>query len=163
MNGTGFANRTGMYGLFDISASGMAAARVRMDVAAANIANQDALRDSSGKVNPYRRREVMLAPGMKGEGLDGANGAQGAGGTRSFGVHVAEISIDRSTPQPAEYDPGNPNAYTSGPYKGWVATTGVNPIVEQVNAMEAARAYEANVMSAETTKQMIAASLRLLA
>ena len=34
---------------------------------------------------------------------------------------------------------------------------------EQINAMEAARAYEANVMAAEATKAMTAQALRLLA
>jgi len=39
----------------------------------------------------------------------------------------------------------------------------VNPVVEQINALEASRAYEANVVAAEATKSMMAQALRLLA
>ena len=43
---------------FDICASGMSAQRVRMDVAAENIANMNATRTESG--GTYRRKEVVL-------------------------------------------------------------------------------------------------------
>jgi flagellar basal-body rod protein FlgC len=148
-----------VYGLFDISTSGMIAQRVRLEAASANLANQDSVLDSSGKINPYRRREVMLAPGLD----RGAVSAQRGDGTRSFGVHVAQIAIDQSPPQPQKYEPTSPLAYTDGPYQGYVAETGVNPVVEQVNALEAVRAYEANISAAEATKQMVASALRLLA
>ena len=45
-------------GSFDISASGMSAQRVRMDIAAENIANMDTTRTESG--GPYRRKNVLL-------------------------------------------------------------------------------------------------------
>jgi len=137
----------------------MVAQRVRLEAVSANLANKDTLLDSQGRVSPYRRREVMFAPGLG----KGAKGARGAEGERSFGVHVAEIAVDTSEPQVGVWDPTSPYAYKDGPNKGYVATTGINPVVETVNAMEAVRAYEANVMAAETTKQMISATLRLLA
>ncbi|MBY0308917.1 MAG: flagellar basal body rod protein FlgC [Phycisphaerales bacterium] len=145
-----------MYGLFDISTSGMVAQRVRLEAASANLANKDSLYDSQGRLNPYKRREVVLAPG-------GADSAQGPPDRRIFGVRVAEIAIDESATQAGRYDPGSPVAYKDGPLKGYVAQTGVNPVVEQVNALEAVRAYEANVSAAEATKQMVASALRLLA
>ncbi len=39
----------------------------------------------------------------------------------------------------------------------------IDPTTEQVNAMEAMRAYEANVMAAEATKSMLGLALQLLA
>lgn len=147
-----------MYGLFDISTSGMVAQRVRLEAASANLANQDSLLDSKGNLAPYRRREVMLAAGTK-----GAGGAGNAQGQRSFGVHIAQIAIDQSAAQAGKYDPTNPYAYKDGPFKGYVAQTGIDPTVELVNSMEAVRAYEANVTAAESTKQMVASALRLLA
>ncbi|HYD00944.1 MAG TPA: flagellar basal body rod protein FlgC [Phycisphaerales bacterium] len=144
-----------MYGLLDVSTSGMVAQRVRLEAASANLANQDSLLDSKGNVAPYRRREVMLAAGR----ADGAADAQG----RTFGVHIAQVAVEQSDAKPVKYDPTSPYAYKDGPYKGYVATTGINPVVEHVNALEAARAYEANVMAAEATKQMVAAALRLIA
>jgi flagellar basal body rod protein FlgC len=39
----------------------------------------------------------------------------------------------------------------------------ISPVIEQMNAMEAARAYEANLAAAEATKTMMAQALRLVA
>ena len=44
-----------------------------------------------------------------------------------------------------------------------MAETNVNTVVEQINAVEASRAYEANVAAAEAIKQMTAQALRLIA
>ena len=46
---------------------------------------------------------------------------------------------------------------------GRITFTNINPVVEQINAMEASRAYEANIAAAEATKTMISQALRLLA
>ena len=46
---------------------------------------------------------------------------------------------------------------------GYVYYPNVDPVIEQMNAMVAARAYEANVTAAEATKSMMLTSLRLLA
>lgn len=143
-----------MYGSLDISTSGMIAQRTRMASIAANIANYDSLVDASGQVNPYRRRHVHLAPGDP-----AARHAEG----RRFGVHVAAVEIDRSPVQPREYNPSHPLAYKDGPFAGYVPTTGINPSVEWINALEASRAYEANVAAAEASKAMTTQALRLLA
>ena len=39
----------------------------------------------------------------------------------------------------------------------------INPVIEQMNAMEAARSYEANISAVEATKSMLSAALRILA
>jgi flagellar basal-body rod protein FlgC len=143
-----------MYGMLDISTSGMIAQRQRLDVISSNLANQNALFDANGQLNPYRRRSALFAPGNP-----SATTAQG----RKFGVHVAKIDVDSAPVQPRVFDPDSPQAFKSGPFKGYVAETGVNSTVENVNALEAMRAYEANVMAAEATKQMMASALRLIA
>lgn len=143
-----------MYGMLDISTSGMIAQRTRLEVIQANIANQDTIRDTTGKINPYRRRIATLAPGDP--------GAVGES-SRSFGVHVQEIMFDPSPARPGRYAPGHPDAWTEGPYAGYIARTNIDPVTEQINALEAQRAYEANVAAAEATKQMIGAALRLIA
>jgi flagellar basal-body rod protein FlgC len=142
-----------MYGLLDISTSGMIVQRTRLEAAISNLANAGTLRDANGKLDPYRRREVYVAAGDT-----SARTAEG----RSFGAQVVEIGQD-SQALPTIFDPTSPDAFPDGPYKGYVASTGINPLVEHVNALEAARAYEANVMAAEATKQMVASALRLLA
>ncbi len=139
-----------MFSGMDISTSGMVAQRIRMDVVAGNIANAFTTADAAGRAAPYRRRVVAFAPG------DPARGAGAAG------VHVASVAQD-----PSEFrlvhDPSHPQAIKSGPKQGYVQYPNVDLATEMVNGMEAARAYEANMTAFETSKAMIAESMRILA
>lgn len=144
-----------MYGMLDISVSGMVAQRTRLDAVQANLANQNSIyRDASGNPVPYRRRITEFAPG------DPSARTQIG---RELGVHVRAIAFDPTPPKPGRYEPDHPDAYKTGPYKGHIATTNIQPVIENINALDAQRAYEANVMAAEATKQMIASALRLVA
>jgi len=143
-----------MYGALDVAVSGMIAQRTRLDVITANVVNKDAILDSKNEVNPYRRRITMFAPGDP--------SAKTPAG-RQLGVHVSEIALDPTPFQPRDYDPTSPYAYKDGPYKGYIAGTNINPVVEQVDSLEAGRAYEACAVAAETVKSMMAQGLRLLA
>ncbi len=142
-----------MYGSLDISTSGMIAQRARIEAAAANIANADTVLDSQGRVNPYRARIVHFAAGNP-------TATREAG--RKFGVHQAAVEQDQG-PFNLKWEPDSPYAFQSGPNAGYVPMPNVNTVWEQINAMEAARAYEANVMAAEATKAMTAQALRLIA
>lgn len=138
-----------MWGTLDIPTSGMVAQRVRLESIAANIANRNAILDAQGNYNPYRMRAVEFAPGDP--------SARSAAG-RELGVHVAEIAIREDALRP-KHDPGSPYADE----KGYVMVPDIDPITEQVNALEATRAYEANVVAAEAMKSTVAQALRLLA
>lgn len=138
-----------MYGALDISTSGMIAQRTRMAVISANIANANTVLDSRGNVTPYKKRIVHFEPGDP-------SSANAAG--RSLGVHVSEIGRDENAVR-YQYEPGSPFANDDG----YVAYPDISPQLEQINAMTAARAYEANVVAAETTKTMMAQALRLIA
>lgn len=142
-----------MYGALDISTSGMTVQRARMASIAANIANKSTILDEKGNVNPYRARHVVFAPG---------DPQAGSPEGRALGVHVAGIRIDQGEFN-YRWDPTNPYAIQKGEKRGYVPEPNINPVIEQLNAMEASRAYEANVVAAETTKQMMAQALRLLA
>ena len=134
-----------MFGSLDISASALVAQRTRLETIAANLANKDAIYDAQGNYAPYRRRVPVFA--------------QGDPSTDSkLGVHVQKLLFDPS-PFRKVYDPGHPNA--DG--QGYVNFPNVDSTMEMVNALEASRAYEANVTAAEATKSMIQSSLRLLA
>jgi len=134
-----------MFDILDMGASGLLAQRARLDTIAGNIANINTTRDASGKPNPYRRRFAMLAAGQ-------------ADDPSRPGVHVQEIRSDPS-PFAKRYEPGNPDADKDG----YVQYPNIDMAVEYVNALEASRAYEANVTMMETAKAMINSSLRLLA
>jgi flagellar basal-body rod protein FlgC len=142
-----------MYGTLDISTSGMIAQRTRLETIAANIANKDVVLNENGEIAPYRRRIALMAPG------DPA--AKSASG-REMGVHIGAIEFD-DAPFDLKWDPTSPYAYKTGPNAGYVPGSNVNTVIEQINAVEAARAYEANVAAAEVTKSMTAQALRLLA
>lgn len=139
-----------MYGMLDISTSGMIAQRERLTAISANIANRNSIQPDG---TPYRARHVFFSVGNP-----HANSAQG----RELGVHVSRIEEDQGAYN-LRWDPGNPRALRDGPRKGYVEESNVNPVVEQVNAIQAARAYEANVVAAEATKSMMAQALRLIA
>lgn len=139
-----------MYGALDISTSGMVAQRTRLTAISANIANRTSV-NSDG--TPYRGKQVFFAPGDP-----TAKTAEG----RKLGVHVATIEDDPRPFNP-RWDPDHPRALKSGAMAGYVLESNVDPVREQINALEAARAYEANAVAAETTKAMYAQALRLLA
>lgn len=144
-----------MYGGLDISVSGMLAQRTRLDVIAANIANQDAILDADGNPSPYQRRVPVFMPGDP-----KSRTAVG----RAMGVHVAKIDLDNTTEFRKVWDPSSPYA-KQVPDKdaGHVLFPNVNGVVEQINTVEAMRAYEANVAAAEASKTMLAQALRLIA
>lgn len=138
-----------MYGSLDISTSGMIAQRTRLDVISANISNKDAILDAQGNYNPYRRRIAFMAAGNP-------DAATGRG--QDMGVHIAEIGQDQS-PFKLKYAPNSPYADEAG----YIREPNIDTTTERIDAMEAVRAYEANVVAAETTKQMLALGLRLIA
>lgn len=132
-----------MFGALDVTTSGLIAQRVRMDVISGNVANAKTLLNESGEYDPYRRRFAILAPG------DGKGG--------SGGVHVESIELD-DAPLERRYEPGSRFADADG----YVLYPNVNPVVETMNAMEVARAYEANIAAAEATKSMLSVALQLI-
>ena len=133
-----------MFGALDISASGLIASRTRLEVATTNIANRDSVVGPNGEYAPFRRRMALLAEG------DPASGSK-------RGVHVATIA-ESDGPFRKKYEPGHPFADENG----YVNYPDINPSMEQINALEASRAYEANIMAAEATKSMMSLALRVL-
>ena len=126
---------------FDISASGMSAQRVRLDVAAENIANVDTTRTEDG--GPYRRTTTFA------NALRRARTGQTTLNTGKSGVRVADIVEDtRETKR--VYDPTDPDADEDG----YVEYPNVDVLKETVDAMSATRSYEANVTALNAGKQM---------
>jgi flagellar basal-body rod protein FlgC len=134
-----------MFDVLDMGASGLQAQRTRMDTIAGNIANANTTRNAKGEPVPYRRRFVMFAPGQPGN-------------PEKAGVRVQEIRLDQS-PFQKRFEPGHPDADR----EGYVSYPNIDLSMEYVNALEASRAYEANVTMMEVSKQMLNASLRLIA
>lgn len=134
-----------MFDVLDIGASGLQAQRTRMDAIAGNIANANTTRNANGEPAPYRRRFTVFAPGQPGN-------------PDKPGVRVQDIKLDPS-PFQKRFEPGHPDA--DG--EGYVQYPNIDLAMEYVNALEASRAYEANVTMMEVSKAMLNASLRLIA
>jgi len=131
-----------------ISASGMTAERLRMDVIANNIANANTTKTPGG--GPYRREEVLLAAGGS-TFADRLAGIIGDGSSSSglHGVSVSGIVAD-NTPFKQIYDPGHPDADA----QGYVNMPNVDTVTEMVDMMSATRAYEADATAVQAVKSM---------
>lgn len=138
-----------MFTAIDVSTSGLVAQRARMDAIAGNIANAQTTRDGDGKLVPFQRRLVTFEPATTAMN-DEANGG--------LGVRF-DVQIDQSTPPRRVYQPGHPDSDASG----YVSFPAIDLVTEFVNAMEAGRAYEANVTAMEMTKEMTRLGMRILA
>ncbi len=124
----------------DISASGLYAGRVRMEVIANNIANVESGGEGG---SPYRRQEVVLVsrPWTPTRGA-GASGESG-------GVGVAAIRQDASPPEMI-YRPDDPTANA----QGYVQLPNVNLPLEMVDMVVATRAYQANAAALKVARDM---------
>lgn len=137
-----------MFSSLDISASGLTAQRLRMDLISQNIANANTTRTENG--TPYRRKVLVF------EQRDGVkpfseylNESSKAIIGKAGGVRVTKVSED-TTPFKRVYDPGNPDADKDG----YVLMPNVDITTEMVNMVSASRSYEANITALNTTKNM---------
>ncbi len=148
-----------MFDALNVSATGLTAERLRMDVTAENLANAQTTRGADGQ--PYRRKEVVLsevASGGFGSQLARAVGAGSASGSaarrrRGRGHHRRTRRRGKLV-----YDPGHPDADA----QGYVRMPNVDTVAEMVDLITASRAYEANVTAMKAAKQMFSKTLDIL-
>jgi len=138
-----------------ISASGLTAQRLSMDVISNNIANANTTRTPEG--GPYRREMVVLRPTFQTPSFSDVLGQTlgASGGPAGTGVQVAGVVQD-SSPFKLVYDPTSPDAVN-----GYVQMPNVDISTEMVDMVSATRAYEANVTAFDASKQMALDALTL--
>jgi flagellar basal-body rod protein FlgC len=129
----------------EVTASGLATQRTRMNVASSNLANASTTRTPEG--GPYQRKDVVVQSANLPASLPG----QQAGGFSDAvrGVQVSSIVSDTSAPR-LEHDPGHPDADE----RGYVAYPNVNMVEEMVDMITASRAYEAGISALGTAVDM---------
>ena len=144
----------GFLSSLEISASGLTAQRLRMDVVAENITNVDTTQTDTGE--PYRRKYVVFSEKQDAQSPFSAylddTGAEKAGS----GVRVSEIGEDQSDFK-LKYDPTNPGANADG----YVEKPNVDLAQEMVDMMSAYRSYEADVTAFNATKDMAVKALEI--
>jgi flagellar basal-body rod protein FlgC len=135
-----------------ISSSGLAANRKRLETISSNIANAETTRTAEG--GPYRRKEVVLgsepARDSFGEILEGEMDEN------AQTVHVTEVISSNDAPI-LKYDPNHPDANE----QGYVAMPNVNMMKEMADMISAQRSYEANISALKTTKGMALKALEI--
>ena len=139
-----------MFPSLDISTSGLVAQRIRMNAISSNLANISTTHNERGEPNPYQARFVIFE-------TDESVGVGGAAGVR-----VSSVETDDAEPL-LKYQPGHPDAIKEGLNKGYVAYPNVNMMTQMTDAMEAARAYEANLGAIEIAKNLQQQTLSILA
>lgn len=138
----------------NISASGMTAQRLRLDIASENIANMETTRTAAGTA--YRRKMVTLQ--AKGDTfrseLSRAMENQASG--TSLGVQATAITEDQTALKPV-YNPEHPDANA----QGYVMMPNVDLVKETTDSMSATRSYEANITAFNAVKLMAQKALEI--
>lgn len=124
-----------------ISASGLSAERLRMDVIANNVANSNTTRTDSGTA--YRRKIAVFKENLDSE-------------LKPKGVKAVAIREDNSELK-AKYDPTHPDANE----EGYVLMPNVNILNEMADMIAASRSYEANVNTLNASKSMFMKALEI--
>jgi flagellar basal-body rod protein FlgC len=169
----------GMYDSVEVSASGLSAERLAMDVIANNLANANTTRTPEG--GAFKRQLVVFAQKQDAAsaakastpGAGSATAADTDGGDdladigsdifgadpslSRAGVQVTAVTND-TTPDRLVYDPGHPDADA----QGYVHMPNVDVVKEMVDMMAAQRAYEANVTAIQESRNMGTAAQSLL-
>lgn len=126
-----------------ISATGLAAERLRMDTISSNMANASTTRNAQGEKSPYVRKIAVFQ-----EALDSKK--------QMAGVKAVGIEEDKS-PLRREYNPNHPDADEDG----YVTMPNVNVLNEMADMMVASRSYEANVDTLNALKSMFSKALEI--
>ena len=147
-----------------ISASGMTAERMRLDVASENISNLNTTRTEDG--GPYKRKMVVFETvkdrnfqqvlNGAARGVRGRNGQKIGSIGAAGGVRVAEILEDDRDFKPV-YDPLHPDADIDG----YVMMPNVDLVKETIDAMSASRGYDANLTAFNAMKAMASKALEI--
>lgn len=124
-----------------ISASGLSAERMRMDVISSNVANVKTTRTEEG--GAYRRKVATFS-----ENYDEKLGM--------LGVKTVAIEEDES-PLRRLYEPDHPDADE----EGYVEYPNVDLLVEMSDLIAASRAYESNIDTLNAQKNMISKALEI--
>lgn len=133
---------------FQISASGMAVEKLRLDVTAANIANMHTAAATAAQA--YQPLSVVAQAAR-------LSFDQQFGQLQALQGGVQASVVPQAVSARLVYEPGHPYADD----KGMVAYPGVDQTAEMVNLSTALRSYEANVVAMNAAKTMAARALEI--
>lgn len=142
-----------LFDSFAISASGMTANRLWVDIITNNIVNMNtAGRPGDPGVPVYRRQSPVFSELLQ----SAVNSVPGKERYKPMGVHVPRVIEDPAEPR-LVYEPEHPYADENG----YVAYPNINVANEMVNMIAATRAYDASVTAFEAAKTMAMKALQM--
>lgn len=131
----------GIFHGFDVSSAAMSAERLRMTVAAENLANADSTRRLADGL-PYARQRVVFRTELDQAG-------------QQTGMVLSQVV---ASPRYAQrHDPSHPDADANGV----VTSSDIDPILEMVDLMTASKSYEANANASRGLMRMHETALRI--
>jgi len=135
-----------------VSASGLSAQRLRMNLISANLANMNTTRTKDG--GPFRRKDPVFSAQAPGASFrEVLRNRQ-----KEMVKKVAVIGIVEDSRLPIrKHDPDHPDADEDG----YVALPNINVMEEMVNMISATRSYEANVAAVKAAKDMALKALEI--
>jgi flagellar basal-body rod protein FlgC len=139
-----------LFSALQVSASGMAAQRMRTEMLVENMANAETTRTPEG--GPYRRKDVVFSTDLQASPFSAVFQEE-----VGEGVRVADIITDTRPPE-LRYLPGHPDADENG----YVAFPRLNPAEEMVDLLNASRSYQSNVAAMTAVKDMLNRSIDLM-
>ena len=143
----------GYFTSLDVSASGMSAQRMRMDLISQNIANANTTKTQDG--TPYRRQTLVLGTnesvGFSKYLSSSSRSTLGDGRVKIQGIKEDMSELKRV------YEQDNPEADEDG----YVTMPNVDIVTEMVDMISASRSYEANVTASTAFKNMAMQALNI--
>jgi flagellar basal-body rod protein FlgC len=139
-----------LFNTLEVSASGMAAQRLRAEMLVENMANAETTRTPEG--GPYKRKDVVFSTDLQASPFSSVFQNELA-----EGVRVAQVVQDDRPPE-MRYLPGHPDADANG----YVAFPRMNPAEEMTDLLGASRSYQGNVVAIAAVKDMINHSIDIL-
>ena len=144
-----------LFGMLEVSGSGMTAERQRAQVVVSNMANAQTTHTPEG--GPYKRQLVVFRAQRQVQFPTMTLASVGEPKPAAEGVRVEKVVTDKKPPI-LRYDPGNPDANP----QGYVSYPNIDPIEEMTDLLGAVRAYELNASAVQAAKTMIQQSLEIL-
>lgn len=138
--------------IMQISGTGLAAQRAKINAVTDNLANAETTRSEAG--GPYRRKMVVFEEAAARQDFKATLANQEKQPT---GVVVSEI-VRAQEDTRLVHNPSHPDA---DPQTGYVAMPNIDTLTEIADMMVARRAYDANVTAMSNTKSMILKALEI--
>ncbi len=142
----------GVFKAMNVSATGMTAQQLRMDIIAENIANSQTTRTENG--GAYRRKIPVFYEKDTTSFDHILNGY--LTNYEPNGVKVTQIVEDPSDFR-LVYEPDNPDANENG----YVEYPNIDTVTEMTNLIDSSRAYEASATAFQAAKSMAQTGLEL--